>query len=289
VVFDLHIVVTVTGGFRVETPHWWTLVMSRGSLVIVGTGINTAGHVTTEARAYMERAQKLFYLVADPTTEYYLRKLNETAESLYRFYETGKERLPSYRKMATHIVNAVRQGGAVCAAFYGHPGVFAFPSHEAIRQARAEGFSAKMLPGISAEDCLFADLGIDPAWFGCQSFEATDFLVFKRRFDVNSSLILWQIGSIGDVTYRTSDHDLSGLSVLANYLTEFYGEGHTAVVYEASHYAFCDAMIQTITLGGLHNIRASGISTLYVPPKGLSPLDKVMAGRLASISHHCGW
>jgi len=31
-----------------------------------------------------------------------------------------------------------------------------------------------MLPGISAEDCLVADLGIDPASSGCQSYEAND-------------------------------------------------------------------------------------------------------------------
>jgi hypothetical protein len=34
-----------------------------------------------------------------------------------------------------------------------------------------------MLPAISAEDCLFADLGVDPADHGCPSYEATDFLV----------------------------------------------------------------------------------------------------------------
>jgi len=34
-----------------------------------------------------------------------------------------------------------------------------------------------MLPGISAEDCLFADIGVDPGIYGCQSFEATDLFV----------------------------------------------------------------------------------------------------------------
>ena len=54
--------------------------------------------------------------------------------------------------------------------------VFVQPSHESIAIARLEGFSARMLPGISAEDCLFADIGLDPGKDGCQSFEATDFL-----------------------------------------------------------------------------------------------------------------
>jgi hypothetical protein len=51
----------------------------------------------------------------------------------------------------------------LCVALYGHPGVFACVGHEAIERARAEGIDAQMLPGISAEDCLFAELGVDPA------------------------------------------------------------------------------------------------------------------------------
>ena len=60
-------------------------------------------------------------------------------------------------------------------------------------QARAEGFNARMLPGISAEDCLFANLGADPGTHGCQSFEATSFLLRKPKFDTLTHLILWQI------------------------------------------------------------------------------------------------
>jgi precorrin-2 methylase len=63
-------------------------------------------------------------------------------------------------------MTAVREGLNVCAAFYGHPGVFVYASHQSIRLARAEGFEAQMLPGISAEDCVFADLGIDPENMG---------------------------------------------------------------------------------------------------------------------------
>jgi hypothetical protein len=45
-------------------------------------------------------------------------------------------------------------------------------------RSSTDGFDAVMLPGISAEDCLFADLGIDPGMIGCQSFEATDSITF---------------------------------------------------------------------------------------------------------------
>lgn len=250
-----------------------------GSLLIVGTGIQAAGQVTVEARAAIERADKLFYVVADPTTEHYLRKLNASAESLHGLYETDKERFVTYMEMVTKIIDEVRTGSKVCVAFYGHPGVFTFPSHEAIRQARALGYVARMQPGISAEDCLFADLGIDPSMAGCQSFEATDFLIFRRRFDTNSSLVLWQVGVIGDPTFQGRGYDLSGLRglrVLADYLIGFYGGQHPAVLYEASHYPTYEPMIQPVALGDLTDAKTTAVTTMYVPPKEVLVPDSEM-------------
>ena len=68
-----------------------------------------------------------------------------------------------YARIVGDILDAVRGGASVCAAFYGHPGIFVTPSHDAVRRARAEGYPARMLPAVSAVDCLFADLGVDPA------------------------------------------------------------------------------------------------------------------------------
>src|SRR5205814_2025529 len=107
------------------------------------------------------------------------------------------------------------------------------PSHEAIARARAEGYPARMLPGISAEDCLFADLGLDPAEAGCQSFEATDFLLHERPADASVPLVLWQISVIGE--FGTSGApNRAGLAVLAERLAGSHGPDHEVVLYEAS-------------------------------------------------------
>ena len=129
------------------------------------------------------------------------------------------------QQLLTESVQAAyaKKGERVVAAFYGHPGVFVAPSHLAIAGARKEGFEARMLPGISAEDCLFADVGFDPGERGCQSFEATDFLLRKRVFDVTSPLVLWQVGVIGVRDYQKSDlWGPRGLEVLVRRLLEFY-------------------------------------------------------------------
>ena len=132
-------------------------------LIVVGTGIRTTGQLTIETIACMQRADQLFYVVADPIAEEVIRRLcPDGAESLYGLYGEGKPRPQTYQEMVDRVLASVRAGQRTVAAFYGHPGVFAYSLHESIRRARAEGYRARMLPGISAEDCLFADLGVDP-------------------------------------------------------------------------------------------------------------------------------
>jgi uncharacterized protein YabN with tetrapyrrole methylase and pyrophosphatase domain len=257
---------------------------ARGSLTVVGTGIRSVAQTTIESKAAMEQADRLLYLVADPITEAWICKLNPRHESLEDCYSEELRRIDSYRQMIARTLAYVRAGEHVCMALYGHPGVFVYPSHKAITEARAEGFEAEMLAGISAEDCLFADLGIDPADFGCQSFEATDFLVRRRRFDTTSHLVLWQIGVIGEIGYRPQQrfHE-RGLQVLIEHLSEFYPPDHPVTVYAAAQYAVCEPTIETCPLNRLMDADISAISTLYVPPAAPGTTDEDMMRRLGLV------
>lgn len=251
-----------------------------GSLTVVGTGIQAAGQLTIAARTAIQQADKLLYVVAEPIAKAYLHSLNATAESLEHLYRDGKDRFATYMAMVDRILDEAKRGLNVCAAFYGHPGVFVLPAHEAIRRAREAGIPAKMLPGVSAEDCLFADLGIDPGLPGCQSFEATDFLIHRRQFDVTASLILWQIGVIGVQTFEKRGY-ASRLVVLAEYLSGFYGADHRVIVYEASTSPMLDCRAELMTLGALPDAIVSVVSTLYVAPKNIPrAVDGEMVARL---------
>jgi uncharacterized protein YabN with tetrapyrrole methylase and pyrophosphatase domain len=252
-----------------------------GTLTVVGTGIKVLAQTTIEARAHIEKADKVLYLVADAATAYWISTLNATAEDLFVFYEEGKRRLQTYHDMVDRIMTCVREGANVCVALYGHPGVYAYPTHEAVRRARAEGYRATMQPGICTTDCLFADLGVDPGDCGCQMFEATDFLVRQRRFDPSCHLILWQIAVIGVVTYKKQMFNAQGLNTLIEVLAECYGAGHEVVVYSASQFPMCEPQIERVRLADLATARVSGISTLYVPPKKeRRPDDPAMRARL---------
>jgi uncharacterized protein YabN with tetrapyrrole methylase and pyrophosphatase domain len=259
-----------------------------GSLTVVGTGIRTVGQLTQEAIAWMKVAEALLYVVGDPVAEEVLTRLNPKAESMAGLYQEGKDRLPTYLAMVDRILDSVRSGNKTVAAFYGHPGVFAFPSHESIRRARAEGYPAQMLPGISAEDCLFADLGVDPAVGGCQSYEATDFLLNARVIDTSAQLILWQIGTLGDWTYKTRMYDLRAFPLLIQRLIELYPPTHVAVVYQAAIFPNVPPGITPVPIGALSPAYVSAATTLYVPPARPATPDERMSAWLQLMAQSAG-
>ena len=166
---------------------------AQGSLVIVGTGISVAGQMTLITQNHIKQADIVFTLVSGKPNIEFIKSLNANTHSLLELYELGKSRVQTYREICYRIIQSVEKGMRVCAAFYGHPGVFVNPSHRVIDILKKRNFSVKMEPGISAEDCLIADLGIDPAEYGCQSYEATQFLFRKYSLDPYMTQIIWQI------------------------------------------------------------------------------------------------
>ena len=231
--------------------------------------------LTPEARDEISRADQVFYLVSDPLSERWLRMLKPPAKSLVSCYDPGGPRMAAYQRMIEKILASVRLGRRVCAAFYGHPGVSVLPSHEAIRQARKEGFDAEMLPGISTEDCLFAELGLDPAHSGCQSYEAPDFLVYRRRFDPSCALVLWQAGVVGNLDYGKRPAR-SGLRILAQRLARVYGRRHEVVLYEASLLPVIPSTIRSTTVEELPTAGVTGAMTLFVPPRPHPPDPRML-------------
>ncbi len=250
-----------------------------GRLSVIGTGIRPGGHLTAEARHLLLAADRVLAL-ADGLTFELLRSLNPRTESLQSCYASGKQRDHSYAEMVARIMAPLREGEHVCAAFYGHPGVFVWPSHQAVRQAREEGFEATMYPGVSAEDCLFADLGLDPAVHGCQSFEASDFLLHARRFDPTAALILWQPAALGDLSRASFATDPAWVQVLAEVLQADYPAAHPVTIYEAAVFPLDSPRREQLPLQRLHEARFSQLSTLYLPPVAAPALSPERLRRL---------
>lgn len=250
-----------------------------GSLAVVGTGIQLVRQLTPEARDELEQADEVVYVVADPAAASWLRSINPNARSLSALYRPNVPRRQIYTEMVEEILAAVRRGARVCAVFYGHPGVFVMPSHEAVEQARAEGFSARMLPAISAEACLFADLGVDPGTCGWQSYEATDFLLRGNKLDPTAAAVLWQADGIGKLDWNL-EPEPRGLAVLAEALLELYPPEHEVVFYRASPYPITGPEIQRMRLDAVVRLHAAPAPTLYIPPLPRRPIDRAMGERL---------
>jgi hypothetical protein len=234
---------------------------------VVGVGITGVPQTTPEAAAFMSRAERLFYLVLDPLTATWIRRLNPTAVSLADAYAPGKPRRQTYAEITRRITQPVFDGQEVCAAFYGHPGVLVLPSRAAVRAVRRAGLPAVVVPGISAEACLYADLDLDPGTAGVQSYEATDFLLYRRRFDPTSALILWQIGVLGDAVTRAvgEPYRADRMAVLVRRLLRQYPPRHRVTVYEAATFPGAKPQIRRVPLERLARTAITPISTLYIP------------------------
>jgi Tetrapyrrole (Corrin/Porphyrin) Methylases len=264
--------------WEVRNPdHLWD---SKG-LTVVGTGIRAGLQTTPESLECIRSASKVLFLVADLVSHLWIQKLTPTAESMHELYEKGTHRLNIYNRIVDRILATLRREKDLCVVFYGHPGAFVYPAHEAIRLARAEGFMARMLPGVSAEANLLSDLGVDPGVVGIQSYEATNFLLNKYRFDTSAGLILWQIGLFGysywDPEYKANT---KSLDVLVGYLADHYGASHEVVLYEAAEFPLAKPTAERLPLSRLPQTRISGVATLYIPPKSRPSTDLTAAREL---------
>lgn len=252
----------------------------KNELVFVGTGINGANHLSAETEAYILNASKVLYCVADLAIERKILKLNSNAEDLYVYYGDDKPRRKTYEEMVERTLEVLEDNPLVCVVYYGHPGIFVWPSFKAIQLARKNGYKAYMLPAISSLDCLFADVGFDPSRHSCQIVEATDLLARGRKPDITSSVVIFQIGCVGDLGYNSRGYDRRNVPVLAEYLSSFYGEDYQVILYEASQYPICSPKIKLIKIKDLPDSKPTGLTTMYIPPKTLPARDEVMIERL---------
>src|SRR5690606_38398570 len=154
-------------------------------------------------------------------------------------------------EMVEAMLACVRAGQRVCGAFYGHPGVFACVPHRAIEQARYEGFDAVMEAAVSAEDCLYADLGIDPGTYGCQHYEASQFMAYRRVVDPSAFLVLWQVGVAGDPTLARTSTGRAQRQILVDLLARDYPADHMVTAYEAATLPFAKPRMERFPLARL--------------------------------------
>jgi uncharacterized protein YabN with tetrapyrrole methylase and pyrophosphatase domain len=257
---------------------------NKGSYVAVGLGMMLGAHISPRSRSEIEHADVVFGLVSDAIVELWLQEMRPDMRSLQPYYAEGKRRTQSYREMIKAMLTEVRAGRRVCGVFYGHPGVFAQVPHHTIAQARAEGFAAEMHAGISAEDCLYADLGIDPGTYGCQHYEASQLLFYRRRLDSTAYLVLWQIGVVGDRSVSRFETGAAYRRLLLELLAEEgYPLDHEVIIYEAATLPISLPRMERLPLYSLVSAELHLHSTLVLPPAKPMERNEGMLARVAKM------
>ncbi|MFC4765434.1 SAM-dependent methyltransferase [Dyella koreensis] len=255
----------------------------RGSIACVGMGMTLGSHLTPLARSHIEQADVIFAGLSDGVVEMWLQRMHHDVRSLQPYYQEGKSRLKTYKQWVNLMMTEVRAGKRVCGVFYGHPGIFAWSPHKVIEVARAEGFAAHMEPGISAEDCLYADLGIDPGRYGCQHFEATQLLLYKRRIDPTGYLVLWQVGLVGDLSMTRFQTGSAYRQVLVDQLSQDYSLDHEVIIYRGATLPIEKPRIRRVALRDLPHVPLTSEESVVLPPAESLIPNHAMQERLAAL------
>ena len=131
---------------------------------------------------------------------------------------------------------------------------------------------------------MYADLGVDPATYGCQHYEASQLLFYRRRLDPAAYLVIWQIGLTGDRTLARYSTGPAYRRLLVDRLIEAgYPAEHEVVVYEAATLPIAVPRIDRIPLSALVEADLRVQSTLVVPPAQPMVRDEAMLARIAAI------
>lgn len=231
-------------------------------LIVVGTGIKSISHLTEETKRIIQNADKVLYLVNEDNIKQWIQREAKQAESMDPIYFSSDQRVEAYQALTNHIVDEYLKVSVLCVVFYGHPTVFADSALNAVRQINQDGGDAIILPAVSAHDCLFSDLKIDPGSQGCFSIEATELFIFDRHIDVHSHLILWQAANFG----RTDGQLTDNLTLLNEYLCRFYPTQHLICLYEAAPLPTMVPRIEWIPLSEFDKSTLNMTTTVYLPP-----------------------
>lgn len=237
-----------------------------GSLACVGLGMTLGAHITPASLKQIETADVVFVGASSGIVEEWVKSINPNTISLQPYYLGKQSRKETYAEMIEVMLEQVRLEKNVCGAFYGHPGVFALAPRKAIQRAKEEGFHAFMEPGISAEACLYADLGLDPGATGCQQFETNQFMLYRRELDTASLLILWQVGLAGDKDSKNFSTTKESLQELVDLMSQYYPADHEVIIYEARLLAIDTVRQELVMLKDLPEAQLSMNSTLVIPP-----------------------
>jgi uncharacterized protein YabN with tetrapyrrole methylase and pyrophosphatase domain len=242
---------------------------------IVGIGIVGTHQLTREAEAVIRRCNRTFVIADGYGIADYIATLCPQVTDLGSLYEPGRNRGPTYYKMAAEVVSAAASNPPVCLATYGHPWVYCSPTTLINQAAPLLGLRVEVFPGISAFDTLLIDLGIDIAANGIQMYEATDLLIRRRPIQNDVACLIWQPTVTGDPTCPSKPYPAEQFDPLQEYLLRFYPDDHEASLVTTKTHPLMRSVVKRLRLDELAAMLAGDpdVGTLYIPALHQRPIE----------------
>jgi len=132
------------------------------------------------------------------------------------------------------------------------------------------------------------DLGIDPGSVGCQHFEASQLMLYRRVIDPAGYLILWQVGVAGDQSLARFKTGAAHRRLLVELLSQTYPLKHEIIVYKAATLPTQHPIIERLALGALPDVEVDMHMTVVIPPATAMQPNPEVRARLAAIDQAAG-
>ena len=258
-------------------------------IYIVGLGVLNVDHLTRETEGVIRRSNEVLYVDTGVATRMYLESLCPRVTSLFETsYEEEGPRLGAYHHMAARVLDAAIDHAPVTFAMHGHPIVGAYAPFLIRDMAGLLSLEVLVLPGISAMDCLFAELMVDPCVAGMQMYEATDLLLRHRPLQPDVPALIWQIGSVETRLHTTRASKPQRFERLRAHLLRFYPPEHQATAVYSTPHPLMPSTVHRFELQDIcqnaHLLHAG--FTLYVPPVHERPVeDHELRQQMDSVEH----
>jgi precorrin-6B methylase 1 len=245
-------------------------------IYIVGLGVLNVDHLTRETERVIRHSNEVLYVDTGVATRRYLESLCPRVTSLFETsYAEDAHRLGAYGQMAARVLDAALCHAPVTFAMHGHPIVGVYAPFLIRDMAGLLGLEVLVLPGISAMDCLFAELMVDPCVIGMQMFEATDLLLRRRPLQADVPLLIWQIGCVETTLHSTRVSKPERFERLRAHMLRFYPPQHQATAAYSTPHPLMPSTVYRFALADLcrhaHLLHAG--FTLFVPPVHVRPVE----------------
>jgi hypothetical protein len=260
-------------------------------IYVVGLGINGFDQVTPETINALRKCQHVYYVSSSLGTEEFFKHNSIPSTDLFSCYEEGKHRSIAYQKMAEKVVAHAIEGGPIALAEYGHPTVFAYPPFIISKLCKIFDLKMKVLPAVSAMDCIFAELMIDPAHNGLQMYEATDLILRDRPLLSDVGALIWQVGAVETALYSSNAGKPERYGRLATHLIKYYPPTHVITAIYSSNHPLIRSQIYEFPLWALpdHAEVLHAGYTLYIPPAEMRKVSNYQVDQDSrSMSHLAG-